>query len=58
MSECGLGRGGVVGARAVGEQPIVADAVEALGQDMIRNRRMNSCVWSVIVLNRSRPSNR
>ena len=45
----------VFGAVAVGEQPIVSDAVEALRQHMdqeapIRKRRMNSSVASVMVL--------
>jgi hypothetical protein len=41
--------GDVAGARAAGEQAIVADAVEALrGRTWIRNRRMNSPMASVM----------
>jgi hypothetical protein len=37
-------------ARAAGEEAVVADTVEALGQDVDEKRRMNSCVPSVIVV--------
>ena len=40
----------VVGAGAVGEQAVVADAVEAVGSTWMRNRRMNSPVASVMQL--------
>ena len=33
-----------------GEQPVMTDAMEALGSTWIRKRRMNSCVGSVMVL--------
>ena len=52
------GAGDVGGAVAVGEQAVVTDAVEALGQPCIRNRRMNSCGASVIVFQRPGPSMR
>ena len=40
----------VVGAGSLGEQAVVADAVQALGQTWMRKRRMNSSVASVITL--------
>src|SRR5258707_11212587 len=46
----------VVGAGGLGQQAVVADAVEALRQDVNEDRRMNSSVASVICLYRSRRS--
>ena len=45
----------VVGASGVGEEAVVADAMEAAGRHVIRKRRMNSSMASVITLARSRP---
>lgn len=52
------GPGDVVCTLAVGETSVVADALEALGQDVDQNRRMNSPVSSVMTLKRARPSAR
>jgi hypothetical protein len=41
---------------AVGEQAVMADAVEPLGGTCVRKRRINSCVASVMVLKRPGPS--
>jgi hypothetical protein len=40
----------------VGEQTVVADAMEPFGQNCIRKQRMNSLVASVMRLCRARPS--
>jgi hypothetical protein len=44
-----------LGAIAGGEQAVVTDAMEALGQHVMRNRRMNSRTSSVIVVYRPGP---
>ena len=46
------------GAPRIGEQPVMADAVKALRQDVSIKRRMNSSVASVITLCLARPSAR
>ena len=43
-------RGEIFRAGAAGQKPIMADAMEALGQTCVRKRRMNSPVSSVMVL--------
>ena len=48
----------VVGAGAAGKQAVVANAVEALRQDVDQELRMNSAVVSVMTFSRSRPSAR
>ena len=50
--------GDVVGARAAGEQAVVADAVEAARQDVDQEAADNSPVASVMAFWRSRPSAR
>src|SRR6202023_3458588 len=47
--------GDVVSAVAVGQEPVVADAMEAFGKTCIRKRRMNSSVASVMSLYRPGP---
>jgi hypothetical protein len=45
----------VAGSNRSGKQAVVADAVEAAGQDVQQKRRMNSAASSVMVLSLSRP---
>ena len=52
------GLGEAVGALAVGEHPVVANAVEAFGKTWERKRRMNSPVASIMTLKRPGPSTR
>ncbi len=48
----------VVRSKRAGDEAVVADAVEAAGQHVQEERRMNSWAASVMVLSRSRPSMR
>ena len=47
------GSGDVVGAAAIGEEAVVADAVEAVGQEVDQEARMNSSTASLMTLYRS-----